>query len=68
MVHVPHFDQLLKVITDDAALIITTVFQLTGCDLIAPNIEQQNGLHRVDLQNADTLKFIFDHVQQQAME
>jgi len=63
VVHIAQFDQFFQIITDVAALIISTAFQFTGSHFVVTDIKQQKRLNRIDFQQSNPFKFILDHVQ-----
>ena len=52
----------LEVIRDIRSLVISARFQLTSGNFVFTDIEEQQGLHRVDVQKAKPFEFVFDHI------
>ena len=49
-------------------MVVTARFQFACRHLVVDDIEQQERLHRVDFQHAQTFKFILDDIQQEPVQ
>src|SRR5690606_792086 len=68
MVHIAQIDQLFEIIADVRTLVITAAFQLTRGHLIFADVEQEQGLNRIDLQYTQALELILDDIKQQSVQ
>jgi hypothetical protein len=63
-----HFDELLEVVGDVGAEIVTARAQLAGGELLVADIVQQQRLHRIDVGTAAAVEFVFDDIEQAPMQ
>lgn len=60
--------QLLEIVGDVGALVVASGLQLARRHLVVADVEQQQGLHRVDLENAQAFELVLQNVKQQAVQ
>src|ERR1700684_133401 len=68
MVEEAEFDQLLQIIGDVGAEIVTARAQFARGQLLVADIIEQQRLHRIDIGTATTIEFILDDIEQAAMQ
>jgi hypothetical protein len=68
MVEKAHFHKLFQVVGDVRAEIVTARAQFTGRQFLVADIEEQQGLHRIDVRPPPPVELILDHVQKAAMQ
>src|SRR5436309_8048918 len=68
MVKISHLDQLLDVIGNVRAEIVTTRAKLARGQLLVADIVQKQGLHRIDVAAAAAIELILNDVQKPAMQ
>ena len=68
VVHVAALDELLEVVGDVRALVVAAGLQLARRHLVVADVEQQQRLHRVDVDDAEPLELVLDHVEQQPVQ
>src|SRR6202030_1850284 len=68
MIEEAEFDQLLQIVGDVGAEIITARAQLARGQLLVANVIEQERLHRVDIGAATTIEFVLDDIEQAAMQ
>src|SRR5579862_1352115 len=68
MVEEAEFDQLLQIVGDVGAEIVSARAQLARGQLLVANVIEQERLHRVDIGAATTIEFVLDDIEQAAMQ
>src|SRR6266702_1146451 len=68
MIEEAEFDQLLQIVGDVGAEIITARAQLAGGQLLVADVIEQQRLHRIDVGATATIELILDHVEQAAVQ
>src|SRR5215471_6845933 len=68
MIEEAELDQLLQVVGDVGAEIVTARAQLARGQLLVADVVEQERLHRIDVGTAAAIEFILDDVEQTAMQ
>src|SRR5262249_37042485 len=68
MIEEAEFDELLQIVGDVGAEVISARAQLTGSQLLVANVVEQQRLHRIDVGATAPVKFVLDDVEQTAMQ
>ena len=68
MIDIARLDKLLQVVGDVRALIVPARLEFAGRQLGVADIEQQQGLNRIDFRCAGPLKIVLDDIEQPAVQ
>src|SRR5215471_2954183 len=68
MIKEAELDQLLQIVGDVGAEIVTARAQFARGQLLVADIIEQQRLHRIDVRTAPTIEFVLDDVEQAAMQ
>ena len=63
LLQIPHIDQLLDVVRDVRALVITALHQVADDDLFLSDIGEKQGLNRVDVLDRHPVEFGPEHIE-----
>src|SRR6202043_1934905 len=68
MIEEAEFDQLLQIVGDVGAEVVTARTQFTRGQLLVADVIEQERLHRIDIGATATIEFILDDIEQAAMQ
>ncbi len=61
--YIPHFDQLLDVVGDFRALVVTAFHQVADDDLLLSDIGEKQGLNRIDVLDGHPVEVGSEHIE-----